>query len=717
MELSSRDRNLIAGAVYLRPWAMGSLAVAVFSLVHPGSAQAQCASNADCNDNLACTDDICVVGVSPVCLNISTCDDGAFCNGLEVCGGAPPGTCLPGTSPCVSGLICDEAADRCVECLTAFSCNDSNPCTDDVCNPDGTCSNPQRVGFCDDGDPCTTTDTCVGEVCVGTVVDCNAAAPNSCLFGTCDPGTGACQFTAKPDGVLCNDDDPCTALDVCTGGFCIGGPGTGCVGMEFRVAGGATTIQTGDAVEVQVWLTNNGCPTPPAGVCSSNLGQAVDGFELAFSWDTAFFALVDPIFDCTVGLEPDADLDGLADNDNNGNLIPDECENPQDPCISLDECITDCGLAVATHNWLGGGSSFPQDCSKVCSGGADDGAACTLNLQCSSGNCAFTLDGINAPCPGFPDNDGDALLLAFKEIRCGLSSAEPACVGPGGLLATILKFKAVAASAGVAPPAEIVLEACLRDRTRSKVASGITPGEDLLGQIGPAVQFVIECGLDADCPAGQICVARSCGAFPAPLVEVVGPRYLRVVPPVSSAGVAFEVTGVDAEVACVLGYVGASGRLGSTPVFQLPGLGGWGDSVMVHGAEMVSGLTYAVRADFDGANPGVSMSQPATATLWQRADTDNNGVPDILDVTRIIDGFRAVFNSSTVCTSDLDCANIRPVFQCDTTVNRCVRLTLENVDLISPVGCVPDGSIDIVDVTTAIDAFRRLADPCATVCP
>jgi RHS repeat-associated protein len=78
--------------------------------------------------------------------------------------------------------------------------------------PDGT--------TCDDRNPCTQTDTCQGNACVGTnPVTC--VAQGQCrLVGTCDPGTGVCSTPAKAAGTACDDGNACTQGESCQAGSC-----------------------------------------------------------------------------------------------------------------------------------------------------------------------------------------------------------------------------------------------------------------------------------------------------------------------------------------------------------------------------------------------------------------------------------------------------------------------------------------------------------------
>ena len=92
--------------------------------------------------------------------------------------------------------------------LACPSCFDTNPCTQDSCDTaTGFCRHDPVV--CDDANPCTA-DSC---------------DPNSSL---------GCRFVALPVGTACDDSNPCSTGDICTGDsqrLCTGSllaPGTTC---------------------------------------------------------------------------------------------------------------------------------------------------------------------------------------------------------------------------------------------------------------------------------------------------------------------------------------------------------------------------------------------------------------------------------------------------------------------------------------------------------
>jgi hypothetical protein len=105
-------------------------------------------------------------------------------------------------------------------CRNNDDCNDNNACTTDSCNTltDFKCTNtPIGAGTsCDDGNPCTTMDVCSGSpatTCLGTDTSCPDLS--ACLVGACDFATGACI------GV-----DTCPSGQLCQSGSCV--PRTSC---------------------------------------------------------------------------------------------------------------------------------------------------------------------------------------------------------------------------------------------------------------------------------------------------------------------------------------------------------------------------------------------------------------------------------------------------------------------------------------------------------
>lgn len=184
----------------------------------------------DCDDGDICTDEICEVGVG--CIQLSditeTCADPNPCT-LDVCD--PVEGCIhtpiPDTGACDDGNACttDETCTAGV-CLSAapLDCSDGNPCTTDYCDPDTGCVQKYNLNACDDGNACTTVDECDKGICEGEgSLDCDD--DNPCTKEICIPTTGC--TSVNQDGEACDDGLVCNGAltpDVCQGGACIGAP-------------------------------------------------------------------------------------------------------------------------------------------------------------------------------------------------------------------------------------------------------------------------------------------------------------------------------------------------------------------------------------------------------------------------------------------------------------------------------------------------------------
>src|SRR5207302_7555039 len=89
--------------------------------------------------------------------------------------------------------------------------------------PTNTCQ--PKTGACDDGNPCTTGETCVNGTCGGgTTTVCNDNNP--CTDDTC--GANGCVFTSNSN--QCNDGVYCNGSDTCSGGSCSAHSANPCTG-------------------------------------------------------------------------------------------------------------------------------------------------------------------------------------------------------------------------------------------------------------------------------------------------------------------------------------------------------------------------------------------------------------------------------------------------------------------------------------------------------
>jgi hypothetical protein len=199
-----------------------------------------------------------------------------------------------------------------------------------------------------------------------------------------------------------------------------------------------------------------------------------------------------------------------------------------------------------------------------------------------------------------------------------------------------------------------------------------------------------------------------------PIVAAEGPRYLAITPQAWAVSVAILVNGVDSEVSCMEGFVQGDGTLGSAPFYLPPGPDGWG-TIRIRDNDLVAGMTYRIQADCDASSPGTEVSAPVETTLWMMGDVDNDHGVDVFDMTRVLDGFRGEFRR-VPCLTDMDCAVVPPHFSCDHEVNRCVWVTMQNVDMVGSEGCMPDGVVTILDATATVAAFQGQPDFCPGPC-
>ncbi len=363
----------------------------------------------DCDDGDVCTDDLCAPGSGCVhSANVAPCDDGdactkadtcldGFCGGaLVVCDDANPCTddscdgasgCLfvPNDAPCDDGNACTEG-DLCAggACApgTAIGCDDGDVCTTDACEPLSGCVHALNTQPCDDQDACTAGDLCGDGACGGVEIACNDNNP--CTDDACDADAG-CVFT--PNVAPCDDQNACTAGDLCANGACSPGAALPCSDGEI-CTDDACDPQTGCVFSVNTAPCDDGDVCTTGDLCA--LGACVPG-------DAVVCDDGNPCTDdsCSPTL-------GCL-HDNNG-----------DPCDDGNTCTT--GDVCAMGLCLGLGSTDCDDgnpCTKdICepgggcghlpvAGACDDDDPCTVNDLCAAGVCvsgALKSCDDNNPC-------------------------------------------------------------------------------------------------------------------------------------------------------------------------------------------------------------------------------------------------------------------------------------------------------------------------------
>jgi len=371
----------------------------------------QCAANADCAsaflalgpcERAVCDPDTCAC-IRDNAPEDEPCEDGNPCTEGDAC---RAGACRPGANRCACATTLDcapkEDGDLCNGTLVCVNPGDSGscqvdpativactvlpePCRANSCNPvTGKCEvtvvNEGKP--CDDLDPCTIGDTCVGGVCTarGTKA-CDDDEP--CTTDACEPGRG-CVY--RPNQDPCDDGDPCTVGDTCAEGHCVSGTPNLCDDRNACTLDHCDAA-TGACVHVPRSVDDfNPCTTD---VCDPMTGQV---FHRPVNCDDGLACdgaeSCDPVTGaCVPGTAPACD-DGNPCTD-------DACTEPSGECVS---------------------TPVP---GRAC----DDGNACTDGDACNAdGNCVGTLE---LCCGDLVDNDGDG-LTDCQDPDC---ASDPSCTG------------------------------------------------------------------------------------------------------------------------------------------------------------------------------------------------------------------------------------------------------------------------------------------------
>ncbi|MBM4354309.1 MAG: hypothetical protein FJ109_11020 [Deltaproteobacteria bacterium] len=378
-----------------------------------------------CDDGNVCTDDKCALGIGCYYLNnTAPCDDGNKCTTVDVCsnkvcvGSIPPNCddknpctndscdplkgCVntPNTLPCDDGNKCTTmdtcAAGACVG-GPALVCDDKNPCTDDSCDPTKGCVYTPNALACEDPSKCTTGDKCSGGTCVGGPAP-NCDDKNLCTNDSCDPLKG-CVNT--PNTLPCDDGNKCTTADTCSAGACVGGPALNCDDKNV--------------------CTNDGCDPATGCVYKNNTLPCDDGDKCTLK-DL-----------CSGGVC----VAGPAINCDDKNVCTDDyCDKGTGLCYYKNNAAPcDDGSLCTTGDLCASGACVPG-VATVC----DDYNPCT-NDSCdpTTGKCVFILGGA---CPLKPVSFYDEVtcpqsLWAFSPTIGGVGwAADATPAAPGKLTGT-----------------------------------------------------------------------------------------------------------------------------------------------------------------------------------------------------------------------------------------------------------------------------------------
>ncbi len=438
-------------------------------------------------------------------------DDGDACNGslrcdaaLGVCALAPATivTCDTSADTACSQTRCVAATGACeaVAAAKGTACDDGVPCTlGDRCEA-GACKPGADACECDDQRPCVDD----GNACNGKAVCDKAGFPYRCVVPPstvvtcpeddaacsvqgCDPKTGACNATPRPDGATCDDGDACTADDACAAGVCKGA-------IDICTCkSSADCKDDGDAC--------NGVPycdtSAGKGVCKPNPASVVN---------------------CSVAADTPCRKNTCDQASGACVLQP---VNEGKACDDGDACTDS---EVCAGGVCAGGSDVCKCKADTDCKDQDDGDACNGTLYCDlkSGACKVNPATV-VVCPTVNDTACQKNLCQPKTGTCALTArAEAQQLGCAvidvGVPITICAYKV--AAAGDADPGPFACED----------GDGCTKGDVCDGKTCKPGAKVCECTVDADCKAkddGDLCngtmfcdpIAGACKVNPATVVN------------------------------------------------------------------------------------------------------------------------------------------------------------------------------------------------------
>lgn len=395
----------------------------------------------NCNSNNSCIKDACVKGVceqtqvqdkDPCLDNSGVCWQGSCCSG-----------CVDGNDVCQPGSAVTQCGRSSSGGLVGCKdCTDGLPCTNDVCDARGSCSNPSVMDNtpCPDATKCNGDEVCKGGKCQGPA-SFSCADSNPCTADSCDAVNG-CGY-AKLTGTSCADANKCNGDEVCSSGLCGAGTpldcndnnpcttdgcvaATGCVnakqngtscadankcnGAEMCVSGVCTPQAPPDCDDKNP-CTVDSCD--PAGGCSHSPvspGTKCDDGNVCNGISTCSGT------QCVAGTPLSCDDANVCTDDScvpatgckyvNNTL---DCSD-NDLCTTNDKCSAGTCKGGAATNCSDNETCTDDTCDPVkgCvhtpvapNTKCDDGNACSTGEKCNAGKCQFAM-GLNCddknPC-------------------------------------------------------------------------------------------------------------------------------------------------------------------------------------------------------------------------------------------------------------------------------------------------------------------------------
>lgn len=327
---------------------------------------------------------------------------------------------------------CSGTPSYCAPRSAGTACpSDSNECTLDQCNGEGSCEHYSLSGnSCNsDGNPCTI-DQCFGSTCAhqpqtGTACPSDG---NFCTADTCNNGT--CVHSPAHEGESCTDDGNACTGDVCQSGSCAhhnlppGYPcdndGNSCT-SDVCDGGGSCNhnVTVGSSCDDDF----NPCTIDycnVSGTCSHDVlaGAACDSDGNECTSDVC-----DAGGSCTHEINV-----GAACSDDSNECTRDACD-AAGTCVHLaragESCSADANPCTFDSCSVAGSCDHDANVGAACD---DDGDPCTADSCDASGNCAHTPLGDGASCSdGNACTSGDTCQAGSCSGTAVTCTAQDAC--------------------------------------------------------------------------------------------------------------------------------------------------------------------------------------------------------------------------------------------------------------------------------------------------
>ena len=364
-----------------------------------------CVDPDDDNDGWIDEEDNCPVNANADQLDTDFDDLGDACDPDDDNDGTPDGQdCEPLLANVYpfADEVCDGVDNDCDDAVDEASCDDQNSCTDDTCSGTDGCLYVPNVAGCNDGNPCTTGDSCTAGVCEGAFLACDDGKP--CTTDSCDKTKGCVN---APNDLACSDGNACTSGDFCAGGACLSGSPTSCDDQN------ACTLDSCDP--------QTGCAHPPVGGLCDDANACTTGDTCVGGTCLGEFISCDDKNACTLD-ECDPAL-GCKTTDVDGGVCDDG-----DACTDNTECVT--GECVGDD--LGCECQDDIDCKDLgdkCTGGyicdkSDAVFKCVLDVS-SVVTCPVPsgLDGACVATECNPQTGTCSTTIGLDGIQCNDGSA------------------------------------------------------------------------------------------------------------------------------------------------------------------------------------------------------------------------------------------------------------------------------------------------------